>query len=86
MTREEFTRAVAVATVSVLRQQEAQAATGRYRVSGAHEVDDGGVGGHGGHNAPSWRRFVSASVLLGCTALYAITTGAFTSFSPRDSL
>ncbi|KXN88148.1 Low affinity vacuolar monovalent cation/H(+) antiporter [Leucoagaricus sp. SymC.cos] len=31
-----------------------------------------GQGGHGGHDAPSWSRTMSASVLLGCTALYAI--------------
>lgn len=71
MTREDFTRAVAVATVSALRHQEAQAGPGRYRTSG-HEVDDGAAGGH---DAPSWSRFVSASVLLGCTALYAIIAG-----------
>ncbi|KAN0064422.1 hypothetical protein ACQY0O_002795 [Thecaphora frezii] len=29
-------------------------------------------GGHGGHDAPSWSRAVSVSVLLGCTVLYAI--------------
>ena len=76
MTREDFTRAVAVATVSALRHQEAQATPGRYRTSGGHEVDDGAAGGHGGHEAPSWSRFVSASVLLGCTALYAVIAGA----------
>ena len=75
MTREDFTRAVAVATVSALRHQEAQATPGRYRASGGHEVDDGAAGGHGGHEAPSWSRFVSASVLLGCTALYAVIAG-----------
>ena len=73
MTREDFTRAVAVATVSALRHQEAQATPGRYRASGGHEVDDGAAGG--GHDAPSWSRFVSASVLLGCTALYAVIAG-----------
>jgi len=78
MTREDFTRAVAVATVSALRHQEAQAVPGRYRTSGAHEVDDGAAG-HGGHAAPSWSRFASASVLLSCTALYAIIAGASTS-------
>ena len=73
MTREDFTRAVAVATVSALRHQEAQAAPGRYRASGV-EVDDGAAG-QGGHEAPSWSRFVSASVLLTCTALYAVIAG-----------
>lgn len=76
MTREDFTRAVAVATVSALRHQEAQAGPGRFRASGVPEVDDGGTGGHGGHDAPSWSRFVSASVLLACTALYAVIAGA----------
>lgn len=75
MTREDFTRAVAVATVSALRHQEAQATPGRYRISGGHEIDDGAAGGQGGHDAPSWSRFVSASVLLGCTALYAVIAG-----------
>ncbi|KAF9645148.1 hypothetical protein BDM02DRAFT_3120716 [Thelephora ganbajun] len=69
MTREDFTRAVAVATVSALRHQEAQTAPGRYRTSGGLEVEDGAAGGH---DAPSWSRLVSASVLLGCTALYAV--------------
>ena len=76
MTREDFTRAVAVATVSALRHQEAQAAPGRFRAAGGPELDDGAAG-HGGHEAPSWSRFVSASVLLGCTALYAVIAGAF---------
>lgn len=74
MTREDFTRAVAVATVSALRHQEAQA-PGRYRASGAVEVDDGAAG-QGGHEAPSWSRSVSASVLLVSTALYAVIAGA----------
>lgn len=71
MTREDFTRAVAVATVSALRHQEAQAGPGRFRAPAGQEVDDG-AGGQGGHEAPSWSRFTSASVLLVCTALYAI--------------
>ena len=84
MTREDFTRAVAVATVSALRHQEAQAAApGRYRISGGHEVDDGAAGGHA---APSWSRFASASVLLGCTALYAVIAGASNSITLRDGL
>lgn len=36
-----------------------------------HETDDDD-GGHGGHDAPSWSRQTSVSVLLGCTVLYAI--------------
>jgi hypothetical protein len=30
---------------------------------------------HGGHDAPSWTRGVSAAVLLGCTLLYAMVAG-----------
>ncbi|KAG8963769.1 hypothetical protein FRC03_002594 [Tulasnella sp. 419] len=56
-THEEFTRAVA-ATVSALGQQGPHSA-----------VPDGD--GHGGHEAPSWSRGTSATVLLACTALYA---------------
>lgn len=33
------------------------------------EADEGG---HGGHDAPSWSRTTSASVLLACTAFYAL--------------
>lgn len=73
ITTDEFTRAVAVATVSALRHQQARSPA-RARVSG-HEMDDGG--GHGGHDAPSWSRTTSASVLLACTALYAIIAGSF---------
>ncbi|ELU42801.1 calcium permease [Rhizoctonia solani AG-1 IA] len=69
-TADDFTRAVAVATVSALRHQQA----GHRRVveSTVHEHAEGG---HGGHDAPSWSRGVSASVLLACTALYAIIAG-----------
>ena len=76
LTTDEFTRAVAVATVSALRhQQHAAASPVRMRASGA-EMDAGG-GGHGGHDAPSWSRTTSASVLLACTALYAIIAGTY---------
>lgn len=85
MSREDFTRAVAVATVSALRHQEAQAAPWRYRTSGGHEIDDGAAGG-GGHAAPSWSRFVSASVLLACTALYAVIAGVPNYISSEDRL
>ncbi|KAJ1303135.1 hypothetical protein OPQ81_011335 [Rhizoctonia solani] len=64
---DDFTRAVAVATVSALRHQ--QAGNRRAVESTVHDHADGG---HGGHDAPSWSRGVSASVLLACTALYAI--------------
>ncbi|KAJ3769069.1 hypothetical protein FB446DRAFT_238009 [Lentinula raphanica] len=83
MSTDEFTRAVAVATVSALRHQQ-QSTQGhspaRLRVGGmehegagiAHGGHGSAAGGHGGHDAPSWSRFTSASVLLTCTALYAI--------------
>jgi Ca2+:H+ antiporter len=76
MTTADFTRAVAVATVSALRHQHVVNGVhpgGKMRTSGAlaEGMDDGGDG-HGGHNAPSWSRGLSASVLLGCTFLYAI--------------
>ena len=73
ITSDDFTRAVAVATVSALRHQhEFARSPARARMSGA---EGEGAGGHGGHDAPSWSRTTSASVLLGCTALYAIIAG-----------
>lgn len=78
LTTDDFTRAVAVATVSALRHQQNQAispARVRATTGGEHEETAGGHG-HGGHEAPSWSRGVSASVLLGCTFLYAIIAGA----------
>jgi Ca2+:H+ antiporter len=67
MTTDDFTRAVAVATVSALRHQQTLAhSPARVRTSGAeHDVS-------GGHDAPSWSRTTSASVLLACTFLYAL--------------
>ncbi|KAF8908997.1 hypothetical protein CPB84DRAFT_117339 [Gymnopilus junonius] len=66
MTTDDFTRAVAVATVSALRHQQTHnQAAARARSATAEEAA-------GGHDAPSWSRTVSASVLLACTALYAI--------------
>ncbi|KAH9969614.1 hypothetical protein BC827DRAFT_1262846 [Russula dissimulans] len=64
---DDFTRAVAVATVSALRHQQVQARRVR---SGLGDEED--PAGHGGHDGPSWSRAVSASVLLACTALYAV--------------
>ncbi|KAI0027622.1 hypothetical protein K488DRAFT_60868 [Vararia minispora EC-137] len=65
----DLTHAIAVATVSALRQHSPRAAgLDEDGVVGGHDVG----GGHGGHEAPSWSRTTSASVLLGCTALYAI--------------
>ena len=36
------------------------------------EEQEGQEDGQGGHDAPSWSRSVSLSVLLGCTVMYAI--------------
>ena len=72
---DDFTRAVAVATVSALRHQQVQHAR-RVRVGQLGDEED--AAGHGGHEAPSWSRAVSASVLLACTALYAIIAGEYT--------
>lgn len=84
---DEFTRAVAVATVSALRQgAAADAAAGHARRAAAHPVSGaydghhsavGGGGDHGGHDAPSWSRGTSAAVLLSCTLLYALIAGTF---------
>ncbi|KAJ7857756.1 hypothetical protein B0H13DRAFT_2237668 [Mycena leptocephala] len=60
MSTDDFTRAVAVATVSALRHQQQHGvphSPARARTSGG--------------GAPSWSRTTSASVLLICTALYA---------------
>ncbi|KAH8824852.1 hypothetical protein DL96DRAFT_1530669 [Flagelloscypha sp. PMI_526] len=65
MSADEFTRAVAVATVSALRAQQRQ----QQQQQKPHGGDEGG---HGGHDAPNWSRTLSASVLLACTVLYAI--------------
>lgn len=78
MTTDDFTRAVAVATVSALRHQQQTAAHSPARVlaraSGGMGAESE-AGGHGGHDAPSWSRTTSASVLLACTALYALIAG-----------
>lgn len=75
MSSDAFTRAVAVATVSALRHQNAHAQSpARARTSGV-SADAETDGGHGGHDAPSWTRGTSTAVLLTCTALYAIIAG-----------
>lgn len=80
MTTDDFTRAVAVATVSALRHQQTQSnSPARARASGLSGEADAEGGGHGGHDAPSWTRFFSAAVLLGCTALYALIAGVLIS-------
>ena len=70
MTTDDFTRAVAVATVSALRHQQTHdQSPARVRTSGPeHDAP-------GGHDAPSWSRTTSASVLLACTFLYALIAG-----------
>ena len=77
MTTDDFTRAVAVATVSALRHQQQAHSHSPGRMRSALEPEHTGAGGHGGHDAPSWSRTTSASVLLGCTALYAVIAGMF---------
>lgn len=73
LTTEDFTRAVAVATVSALKHQGTIGTIGSVRKE-RPPVEDEEEGG-GGHEAPSWTRGVSAGVLLGCTLLYAIIAG-----------
>ena len=81
ITPDDFTRAVAVATVSALRHQQTHSQeTGRPRLSAEMEAAGGG---HGGHEAPSWSRTTSASVLLACTALYAAIAGMIVSIGGR---
>lgn len=79
MTQDDFTRAVAVATVSALRHQNTVGASPiRMRGSGIpvdHDENAHGQGGHGGHDGPNWNRKTSAAVLLVCTALYAMIAG-----------
>jgi Ca2+:H+ antiporter len=83
MSQADFTRAVTIATVSALRHQHVHSQSpARARVSGGAVVDVDDGGGHGGHDAPSWSRGLSASVLLGCTFLYAIIAGKTISLSP----
>ncbi len=71
LTNDDFTRAVAVATVSALRHQQRHAQSPA-RMRGADSHEDGGGNGH---DAPNWSRTTSASVLLACTALYAVIAG-----------
>jgi Ca2+:H+ antiporter len=81
MTTDDFTRAVAVATVSALRHQEAyNQSPARIRASGATITAESEGGAHNGHDAPSWSRTTSASVLLACTALFALIAGTFALF------
>jgi Ca2+:H+ antiporter len=73
LTPEDFTRAVAAATVSALRQHAHAAgkkAGPMNQMEAAGEEEE-----HGGHEGPSWSRAVSAAVLLVCTVLYAAIAG-----------
>lgn len=83
LSQDDFTRAVAVATVSALRHQQAFShSPGRLR--GGASVGEGHDEG-GGHEGPSWSRMRSATVLLACTALYAAIAGKnFRSLLVRD--
>lgn len=70
---EDFTRAVAAATVSALRHHghaSKQTGAGQSKDAQAHEEEE-----HAGHEGPSWSRAVSTGVLLGCTVMYAIIAG-----------
>ncbi|EMD40015.1 hypothetical protein CERSUDRAFT_46444 [Gelatoporia subvermispora B] len=71
MSTDDFTRAVAVATVSALRHQHMSRSPARPR-GAIPSTEIEAAAGHGGHDAPSWSRTTSASVLLACTALYAL--------------
>lgn len=87
LTTEDFTRAVAVATVSALRHQgsiisRAGSTTNLAAQKRAANVSSATAeGGHeeaeegGGHEGPSWTRGISAGVLLACTLLYAMIAG-----------
>jgi Ca2+:H+ antiporter len=80
---EEFTRAVAVATVNALKSHEnaiarewKQARVPAALVEGAAvPIAAAAEEEQGGHEGPSWSRTVSSCVLLGCTVLYAIIAG-----------
>jgi Ca2+:H+ antiporter len=80
MSTDDFTRAVAVATVSALRHHAHTHSPARVRTSAGDDAS-----AHGGHDAPSWSRTTSASVLLACTALYAVIAGRLIPFSVYDS-
>ncbi|KAM0753578.1 hypothetical protein T439DRAFT_322474 [Meredithblackwellia eburnea MCA 4105] len=74
LTAEEFSRAFEVvnATAHAMRQQLPVNQALPRSVSHVREVSKAETEGHGGHDAPNWSRFKSASVLMSCTVLYAI--------------
>lgn len=80
MSAEDFSRAIeVVASAGGLRTQSTpvlQRQLSHVREqSAATKAEE--AGGAGGHDAPNWSRTKSASVLMGCTVLYAIIAGAF---------
>jgi Ca2+:H+ antiporter len=74
VTAEDFKHAVADVAVVGQRQVPTQSPT-RVRASAGVTGSEAEGGTHGGHDAPSWSRTMSASVLLACTALYALIAG-----------
>ncbi|PWZ00404.1 hypothetical protein BCV70DRAFT_94934 [Testicularia cyperi] len=54
-----------------IRRQSLNAASHHQKHISMHEEAED-AGGHGGHDAPSWSRATSLTVLLSCTVLYAI--------------
>jgi Ca2+:H+ antiporter len=79
LTTEDFTRAVAAATVSALRHQSSvisQSASGhKPRAANVSAVTEEEEHEGGGHESPNWTRGVSTGVLLGCTVLFAAIAG-----------
>jgi Ca2+:H+ antiporter len=79
LTTEDFTRAVAAATVSALRHQNSvisQSASGhKARAANVSAVTEEEEHEGGGHESPNWTRGVSTGVLLGCTVLFAAIAG-----------
>lgn len=79
LTTEDFTRAVAAATVSALRHQNSvisQSASGhKTRAANVSAVTEEEEHEGGGHESPNWTRGVSTGVLLGCTVLFAAIAG-----------
>ncbi len=73
LTTEDFTRAVAVATVSALRQHAS--AAHRLRSMPLLDAPLHEEAEDGGHESPSWSRGTSTAVLLSCTVLYALIAG-----------
>lgn len=78
MTVEDLSHAfqVVTATADAIRSRPPaalQRQSSHAREPSANKVDENEP--HGGHDAPNWSRFKSASVLMGCTVLYAVIAG-----------